>query len=75
METAHTTRASLPAAFQETPFEELDHGHTAIRRRIVDATQTDPSWFSYDNFTKEEQYEKLAKSIVPLLGQSDQFLA
>jgi hypothetical protein len=75
VEAAHITRADLPVGYQETPFDKLDHGHTALRRRIVGTNKIDPSWFSYETFTKESQYEELAKSVVPLLTQLDQYLA
>ena len=66
-----------PSTTTASSFEELTYGncHPNNRKRIKPEGVTgDDFWFSYAPFTKDAEFEEMAKKIVSLLPKAEEFL-
>lgn len=74
LEVGKTKKEYLWGVEEETPFEKLHHGHTGYRRRIHPKEIKGDYWYSYEKFNNDNEFRELAKSIIPLLPQIEEFL-
>lgn len=74
IETGKSTKEQLAKSSQELLFEKLNYSDTKERMRIKPTrVNTSDYWFSFEELNNEEDFDNLAKTIVPLLTQLEQF--
>ncbi len=73
LEVGSGTKEDLPVFARDLPFEKLNYSYVGRRRRIQPDDLEKDFWFSYGNFTKDEQFENLARLVISVLPKAEEF--
>jgi hypothetical protein len=66
----------LPKFAKSIPLQKLNYGYFNPKNRLRLKPKGTPEdyWFIYNDFTKTEQYDQLASSVLKLLPQAEKFI-